>query len=240
MRVSHESFVDAIAASVESLWPCYNLVVELVTSPINNQPASARGGCPHCGIPSYFHPVGNPHMESQRMCNAAQCQSCKGFVLIVCRRPAVDYAFELEALYPLGKPDDAVDPAVPEHIGRDFAEALRCRWVKAYKATVTMCRRAIQASVVALGAKDGKLVDQIDEIAKQGRITEPLREFAHEVRLTGNDGAHPDKDGLASVLEKDADDIIAFTREYLHHVYVMPAKLAARRPAPATAAPAST
>jgi len=51
--------------------------------------------------------------------------------------------------------------------------------------------------------------------------------------LTGNDGAHPDKDGLSDVKEKDSTDIIEFTREYLHHVYVMPAKLKARKPAPA-------
>jgi Domain of unknown function (DUF4145) len=58
------------------------------------------------------------------------------------------------------------------------------------------------------------------EIAKNGLITEPLRLFAHEVRLEGNDGAHTDPEGLNDVTDKDADDIIVFTREYLHHVYV--------------------
>lgn len=80
-----------------------------------------------------------------------------------------------------------------------------------------------------------KLVAQIDELATAGVITQPLREFAHEVRLEGNDGAHPDADGLEIVTQKDADDIIEFTREYLHHVYVMPAKLAARKSPPAAA-----
>jgi len=45
--------------------------------------------------------------------------------------------------------------------------------------------------------------------------------------------------GLENVTPKDADDIIEFMREYLHHVYVMPAKLAARKAAPALAAPAT-
>jgi len=44
---------------------------------------------------------------------------------------------------------------------------------------------------------------------------------------------------LENVTPKDADDIIEFMREYLHHVYVMPAKLAARKAAPALAAPAT-
>jgi hypothetical protein len=86
-----------------------------------------------------------------------------------------------------------------------------------------------------------KLVKQIDELAERGLITEPLRQFAHEVRLEGNDGAHPDPDGLSDVTEKDADDIIEFTREYMHHVYVMPAMLAKRKsPAPTPAVPATS
>jgi len=43
----------------------------------------------------------------------------------------------------------------------------------------------------------------------------------------------PDKDGLGDVQEKDAPDRIEFTREYLHHVYVvyvLPRKLNDRRP----------
>jgi Ribonuclease G/E len=88
-----------------------------------------------------------------------------------------------------------------------------------------------------LGAKKKRLTDQIDELATQGKITEPLKEFAHEIRVTRNMGAHPDKDGLEEVTEQDAKDIVEFTREFLHHVYVMPAKLKARKtPAPAAAA----
>ena len=96
-----------------------------------------------------------------------------------------------------------------------------------------MCRRAVQGSVIELGAKGDRLIDQIDDLFKNGKITEALKDFAHEVRLTGNDGAHPGKDGLADVSPKDASDIIEFIREYLHHVYVMPAKLRARKPAAA-------
>ena len=93
-----------------------------------------------------------------------------------------------------------------------------------------MCRRAIQSSAIAQKASGSRLIDQIDDLFKSGKITESLKEFAHEVRLTGNDGAHPDKDGLAGVKESDSDAIIEFTREYLHHVYVMPEKLKARKP----------
>jgi len=55
--------------------------------------------------------------------------------------------------------------------------------------------------------------------------------------VEGNDGAHPDADGLENVTQKDADDIVEFTREDLHHVYVMPANRAARKTATPAAAP---
>jgi hypothetical protein len=210
-----------------------------------NAQVGASGKCPHCGKASYFKPVGNAHTESSgaelTICQAAQCEACKDFVLVVARRNTTQQQqFRLLYFYPLGKPNDAIDAAgVPPKITDDFKEALRCRWVNAFRATVTMCRRAIQASCLEKKADPKKrLWEQIDELAKNSLITEPLRQFAHEVRLEGNDGAHPDPDGLNDVVEKDADDIIAFTREYLHHVYVMPDLLAKRK---ATAsAPAGT
>jgi hypothetical protein len=170
--------------------------------------------------------------------NAAQCEACKEFLLIEGRGHR-NQAAQLRNVFPLGKPNENVDPEVSPAVADDFKEALRCEWIKAYKGYVVMCRRAVQGSVIVLGAKDGKLIDQIDELFKKGKITEALKDFAHEVRLTGNDGAHPGKDGLADVSPKDASDIIEFTREYLHHVYVMPAKLRARKPLVASAPLAS-
>lgn len=204
----------------------------------------ANGECPHCSPTiSYFRPVAS-HQEQMgtgglRLVSAAQCESCKGFVLVIGQKPPGHTQFSLEAVFPFGKPNDAVSPEVEQtasDVAADFKEALRCHWVKAYCASVVMCRRAIQSSAVALDAKGGRLIDQIDDLFKSGKITESLKDFAHEIRLTGNDGAHPDKDGLKGVKEEDSRAIIEFTREYLHHVYVMPAKLRARKPAAQTPA----
>ena len=215
---------------------CYAPDMEIVNFATAHQQVGASGACPHCGNISYFKPVTGAYFELyqswQTICNATQCEACKKFALVVGNRNQSNgnVPFTLKAFYPLGRPSDDVDTAVPKEIAEDFREALRCKWVEARKATVTMCRRSIQTSCLAQGAdKRKKLVGQIDELAAKGLITEPLRQFAHEVRLEGNDGAHPNPDGLENVSPKDADDIIEFTREYLHHVYVMPAKLAARK-----------
>ena len=241
---SRASFIRVLTDSIALFWPCYTSCMEIVNFHPQYNQVGASGPCPHCGNASYFKPVGTPYIETTHvamtMCNAAQCEACKNFVLGVGTRPLGQQAIALQYFYPLGRPNDSVDAAVPANIAADFKEALRCRWIEGFKATVTMCRRAIQASCLGKKAdKNKKLVGQIDELAANGVITTSLKDFAHEVRLEGNDGAHPDADGLENVKQKDADDIIEFTREYLHHVYVMPAKLAARRtPAAPTAAAA--
>jgi hypothetical protein len=228
----------------------YNGVMEIVNFPEHqHSQLGASGICPHCGAQSYFHP-GATCMDvtkpgSQRGVSAAKCQSCKEFVLVVGVRGmgSPNAPFQLEKFYPLGRPNDAVVSEVQQasnEVAADFSEALRCHWIKSYRASVVMCRRAIQSSAIGFKAKGGRLIDQIDDLFKSGKITEALKDFAHEVRLTGNDGAHPDKDGLADVKEEDSAAIIEFTREYLHHVYVMPAKLKARQAAPQKTGPAVT
>ncbi|HTD24537.1 MAG TPA: DUF4145 domain-containing protein [Terriglobales bacterium] len=193
----------------------------------------ASGICPHCETKSYFQPVATYREQAhpRRMVSAAQCQSCKEYVLVIgSQQPGgTQSPFNLSSVFPIGKPNDRVDESVPAMVKEDFAEALRCQWIRAYKACVVMCGRAIQTSALALGAKGSRLVDQIDDLHKSGKITESLRDFAHEVRLVRNDGAHPDKDGLADVTPEDAMDVIEFTRQYLEHVYIMPAKLKARK-----------
>jgi hypothetical protein len=223
----------------------YNCPMKIVNFAPEHKQIGASGQCPHCfPVQSYFRPratyleqpVNNKATRfwNQNIVCACECENCKGFILVRGSRelnsPQGNVPFSLSAVYPIGTPNDEVEAAVPLEIAEDFKEALRCEWIKAYKACVVMCGRAVQASVMALGAKGNTLVLQIDDLAEKGTITEPLRKFAHVIRLTRNIGAHPDKDGLKGVVEKDATDMIEFTREFLLHVYVMPAKLKARFP----------
>ena len=92
-----------------------------------------------------------------------------------------------------------------------------------------MCRRAVQASAKSLNASGNSLIKQIDDVADKGKITEPLKEMAHQIRKIGNDGAHPDDDLLKDATEQDASEIIEFVHEYFNHVYVMPEKLKAMK-----------
>jgi hypothetical protein len=63
----------------------------------------------------------------------------------------------------------------------------------------------------------------IDWVHAQGKITTPLKDMAHKIKLGGNRAAHPSDRTLT---EGDADAVIEFTGEYFYHVYVMPARMA--------------
>src|SRR5688500_17784644 len=107
---------------------------------------------------------------------------------------------------------------VPDDIRDDAQEAHRCFGAEAYKATVTMARRAIQAACHERGAPDKRLVDQIGWLEEERKITPQMRDMADRVRITGNDGAHPDKDGLKGVDADDASAALVFLDEFLRYL----------------------
>jgi len=158
----------------------------------------------------------------KQLSRVLQCQGCQDYILGMVVR--YEHRFDYMRHHPIGQANDKVAIEIPPEIGKDFKEALRCRWVDAYNATVEMCRRALQSSCDDLNATGNNLLLQIDDLASRGVITAPLKELAHKVRLGGNRGAHPST-GTA-IGEEEADAVITFTKHYFEHVYVMPASLA--------------
>ena len=84
-----------------------------------------------------------------------------------------------------------------------------------------------------------KLHQQIDWLAETGAITPQLKELAHELRFFGNDGAHPDRDGLENVSKEDAAVALGFLEDFLRYAYVLPRRVAAVTAARKQTPPAS-
>lgn len=90
-----------------------------------------------------------------------------------------------------------------------------------------MCRRAIQMACIEKGATPtDKLVAQINTLKNNSVITADIHEWATVIRWVGNDGAHPE--GI-KVDEEDAVGMIDLAEQFLHILYVAPAKAAAPR-----------
>jgi hypothetical protein len=219
-----------------------------------------RGTCPYpdCKRSSVFivrnaTSLGvNPSRPgTQRTVSALECQGCGGFILGITEQPSNGGNHTYKEHYPIGSPDETVADEVPDHIKEDFKEALRCLWIRAYNATAEMCRRAMEATCLDLGAPSDKVLEKMIDWLEANRIITPyLKDAAHKVRLGGNRAAHPPATPItptaappaplsapatplpptASVttspverIEKEhAEAIVEFTREFFHHVYVGP------------------
>jgi hypothetical protein len=194
-----------------------------------------NGTCPHCGKQAAFVPVTEAYEERRgnwphRSAEVARCLACNDYILAICKFDMTtsdrgQYVYQIH--YPLGKPDDALSEDIPIQVRTDFQEAIRAEWITAYRAAVLMCRRSLQTSCDMEGAKGNDLYSQIDDLVAKQKITQPLKNMAHRIRLLGKKGAHGDYSDIDdTIAPEDASDAITFMRHYFDHVYVLPAKLA--------------
>ncbi|WP_339094621.1 DUF4145 domain-containing protein [Deinococcus sp. VB142] len=142
-----------------------------------------------------------------------------------CHKPVLVFR-QGEIIYPYPFPSPT-SSEIPEEIRANLMEAKSCMSVNAYRATVVMCRRALQMACINKGANvSDNLVAQINHLKTAAVITADLHEWATVVRWVGNDGAHP---GGAGVDKEDAENMLELTEQFLHVLYVAPAKAAAHR-----------
>lgn len=90
-----------------------------------------------------------------------------------------------------------------------------------------MFRKALDVATVELDPSLSplKLVRRIDSLADRHLITPALREWAHEVRLDGNEAAHePDEP-----TSEEIGQLGEFTEMFLVYAFTMPGRVAARR-----------
>jgi len=121
---------------------------------------------------------------------------------------------------------------VPEGILEDFASAVKCYEFHEFRATAAMCRRSLQASLLDHGADRKKdLYGQVDELHSKdpNKFPAQVRDWAHNIRIFGNWGVHPDNDNLQDVDEETALEVMDFLRQYFSYVYVMPLKIEGAR-----------
>ena len=132
-----------------------------------------------------------------------------------------------QRVYPQPLPSPT-DIAIPDDIAKSLNEAKLCHSLGCYRACATMARLAVQIACHTKGALKGDLVGQISYLAESGVITKDLAEWATVVRWIGNDGAHPN---ALDVEPDDAEVCLHLAEQFLHVIFVTPARAKARREA---------
>jgi len=92
-----------------------------------------------------------------------------------------------------------------------------------------MFRKSIDAATRDLDPSlAGKmLAKRIDLLAQAGKLTPDLKEWAHLIRLDGNQGAHDDEELSAAEIEQ----LEEFTKLFLIYTFTLPAQVLKRKAA---------
>ncbi|MCH5277737.1 MAG: DUF4145 domain-containing protein [Desulfovibrionaceae bacterium] len=161
-----------------------------------------------------------------------QCSNCGHGVCGESNYAAAEEPFDFDdflGVYPSPTPLEAPD-GTPEDVAQAYKTArrnLHSGQDGDYEAACIMARRSVELAVNAAGGQGTNLKDKIDNLETQGIISQAMREWAHEIRDIGNDGAHE-----PSVTRKDALQAVYFAEMLFTYLYTLPKMMAERRTTP--------
>jgi len=197
--------------------------------------------CPHCDARAHFQMLFNDSHTTSKgdviYYITFRCVPCKKLMLKTMEFQQNRYNDNAEDLKFIGWqdkfPNDKIvylskfEETVPEDVLSDFKEGVLSLNNKCYKAAVSMFRRSLQSALLNLGASADE--DLVVQIKNMDSLTKDIKDWAHNVRIFGNWGAHPQDDNLKEVDEKVADEVRMFIEEFFNYVYVMPGRVAKAR-----------
>jgi hypothetical protein len=211
------------------------------------------GLCPRCQKQSSFE-VGEPQpvtfdpqsylaardgntipVHHDQVC-VLYCRNCKQGVVVVeeqrvdgqsWRHGARSGAIMWRGIHWWPSTDIQMSADVPTEIAQVFEEAVKALYADCPRASAVMARRTIEAITVDKSETNGNLADRLKSLAAKGILQPTLADWAKEVRLVGNAGAHFDPIKLVSTT--DAEQLVGFVRELLRYLYELPAELTRRR-----------
>lgn len=215
----------------------------MASNPESLPDSADRGGpCPRCGRLTAFQHLGSsPTLKpdgSERVITL-QCMGCQDSIVVVERmvpQPNGQTAvYEGIHWWPLPGSGD-LDPDIPPQVGSAYSEGMRALSVKAARAAVVMFRGMLGQVVVDKGSVAAQakhtLYEKLEQMSQDGSLHPSLVEWAREIRLIGNAGAHPD--ALDPVSDEEAADLARLCRQLLNVIYEVPARITRNRAARGT------
>lgn len=125
------------------------------------------------------------------------------------------------------RPDEAVVPeALPDKVAKAFKEG--CDIVSSSpNGACAMFRRALEIGLKELSpeVEAWKLEKRIDKLAAAHRLTPAIRDWAHQLRLDGNEAVHGEEDASVEL----ATEMKELTRYVLMYLYTLPNQVEAAR-----------
>lgn len=142
--------------------------------------------------------------------------------------------FRVRSIWPQPESVD-VPSAVPGKVARNFIEAAESRRAAHWNAACGSYRRCMEIALkqFAPDVEAWKLEKRIDKLAAENRITPAIQQWAHELRLDGNEALHGDEDAT----EEMVDQMHHLTYFLLTYLYTLPNQIEEVRARRAAAEP---
>lgn len=199
--------------------------------------------CPHCltrGAGFEVTYQWRPHRTITDASMLAVCGICKGGMTLLSEfrlagnahpdlvREDVPYPgerFIIRATWPrfAGRCPADVPPNVESFYNQGLENLSAGRW----DAAGAMFRKSLDVAtkIIAPDKRSKTLFARINELVTEGRLTEAIGEWAHEIRLDGNDAVHddePESDDDAAVMRRFAEAVLTYS-------FTLPALVATNR-----------
>lgn len=184
--------------------------------------------CPFCSergnFKMAFHAEKKkPNGSKQLNFDTLECGNCKGYVMILWSKSAYGgYHRFLQLPYPIRI--ESFPEYWPEAVGRYWLQAKRNISDGNWDAAAVMARSALQAALRDNNAVGETLKKEIQDLATKGILPPVMKDWSDNVRVLGNESAHPvpDKDAIKS---DDAIDVVQFLDFLLEYLYSLPHKI---------------
>jgi hypothetical protein len=123
-------------------------------------------------------------------------------------------------------PKGSAPKDTPENVAKFFEQGTSSIDFGNFDAAGMMFRKSIEAATKLLDSElaQKKLVTRIDDLADAGKLTKDMAEWAHEVRLGGNDAAHEDEPFSL----EDAQALQNFVENFLRYAFTLPSAVRRR------------
>lgn len=159
-----------------------------------------------------------------------KCGNCSGYVMVFWSVNEHGGSQDLHSYrvlpYPLkiSKPPEYMS----EGVGRSWVQVQKSLASESWDAAAVMARTAMEKALKEQKAQGPKLINKIEDLAAKGILPPLMKDWAHEVRLLGNEGTHSDP--LSTGVEReDANDIAEFLDYLLEYLYDLPKRISEYR-----------
>lgn len=200
--------------------------------------------CPHCGVEKAgFTFTGESSLpdDGSMFHVFFRCNACFGPVVAIAvtgvniQRPSQNHgdianhgSFGLVGIFPKPEPSSAPEHTPPT-ITRAFIQAEDAIKKNHWESASAMDRRALELATKEMAPDHAglSLYQRIEKLAEAGKLTPSLKDWAHDLRIVGNEALH-EAEGPGSDQAIQTHELTRFVLTYL---YTLPVQVAKAREA---------